>query len=141
MSCCSSLPHWDTSIQQQRKAMLQVQPPAGQGNAAPHRLEFPAPNKTHSRDPRRVQTLRAAPRDHTFPRPRAAVSATVERSVFSLAASRKVATARAWSSVRHRPTSAPAGWVSARLSTSSRSSEVAAASTPTDADKGWMFCT
>ena len=46
-----------------------------------------------------------------LPRPRAAVSATVERSVRSLAASRNVTTARAWSSVRAAPTSAPAGCV------------------------------
>ena len=44
-----------------------------------------------------------------MPRPRAAVSATVERSVRSLAASRKVTTPRAWSSVRAAATSAPAG--------------------------------
>ena len=47
-----------------------------------------------------------------LPRPRAAVSATVERSVFSLAASRNVTTALAWSKVLQQLTSGPAGSVS-----------------------------
>lgn len=45
----------------------------------------------------------------TFPRPRAAVRATVLRKVFSEAASRKVMTARAWSRVLHLATRGPAG--------------------------------
>jgi len=51
----------------------------------------------------------ASPSEADFPRPRAAVRATVLRSVFSLAASRKVITPRAWSKVRHLATNAPAG--------------------------------
>ena len=54
----------------------------------------------------------------TLPRPRVAVRATVERSVFSDAASRKVTTARAWSSVA-------TGWVSDRLAIRSASSAFA----------------
>jgi hypothetical protein len=46
----------------------------------------------------------ASPSAADLPRPLLAVSASVERSVFSLAASRKVTTARAWSSVRHLAT-------------------------------------
>ena len=45
----------------------------------------------------------------TLPRPRAAVRATVLRSVFSDAASRKVITARAWSRLLHLATRGPAG--------------------------------
>lgn len=47
--------------------------------------------------------------DLTLPRPRAAVNATVLRSVFSDTASRKVMTARAWSRVLHLATRGPAG--------------------------------
>lgn len=59
---------------------------------------------------------------HTLPLPRAAVSATVARSVFSLMASMNVTTALAWSSDRQHCSSGPAGGVSASVSRSSRSS-------------------
>lgn len=45
----------------------------------------------------------------TLPLPLLAVSATVLRSVFSLAASRNVTSALAWSNVRHLGTRLPAG--------------------------------
>lgn len=47
--------------------------------------------------------------DLTLPLPRAAVNATVLRSVFSDAASKKVITARAWSRLLHLATRGPAG--------------------------------
>ena len=62
--------------------------------------------------PQPPQTPPPPPHSHprrTLPRPLAAVSATVDRSVRSEAASRNVTTARAWSSVAHRPTRAPCG--------------------------------
>jgi hypothetical protein len=46
-----------------------------------------------------------------FPRPRPAVSATVDRKVFSLMASMNVSTALAWSMVLARATSTPEGGV------------------------------
>jgi hypothetical protein len=63
----------------------------------PQRPPLPVPPPTH------VPAI-ARPRAADLPRPLLAVSASVDRSVFSLAASRKVTTARAWSSVRHLAT-------------------------------------
>mmetsp|Transcript_13210 Transcript_13210/g.33443 ORF Transcript_13210/g.33443 Transcript_13210/m.33443 type:complete len:227 (-) Transcript_13210:343-1023(-) len=85
----------------------------------------------------------ASPSAALLPRPRDAVSATVLRSVFSEAASRKVTTARAWSSVLHMPTRPPAGSVSLSDSTSSASSAVAALCGPPSpsAASGWMSFT
>ena len=54
----------------------------------------------------------AMPMAADFPRPLAAVKATVERNVFSLAASKNVTTAFAWSNVLHCETNGPAGSVS-----------------------------
>ena len=51
----------------------------------------------------------AKPSAADLPRPRAAVSATVPRSDFSWSASVKVITARAWSCVKHFPTSRATG--------------------------------
>lgn len=51
----------------------------------------------------------ASPNDADFPLPLEAVKATVLRSVFSDAASKKVMTARAWSRVLHFSTKSPAG--------------------------------
>mmetsp|Transcript_6734 Transcript_6734/g.27868 ORF Transcript_6734/g.27868 Transcript_6734/m.27868 type:complete len:206 (+) Transcript_6734:479-1096(+) len=75
-----------------------------------------------------------------LPRPRAAVSATVDLSVFSDAASRKVTTALPWSRVLQQDTRAPAGSVPSRDCLSSlRSSD--SAPTSVSLPTGWRFWT
>lgn len=73
------------------------------------------PYMTDRLKPGQVMDMRSTMVQHsylsavTLPRPRAAVNATVLRSVFSDAASRKVITARAWSRLLHLATRGPAG--------------------------------
>lgn len=67
----------------------------------------------------------ARPRAADFPRPRDAVSVTVDESVFSAIASTKVNIACAWSTVFASLIKSPIGFVSAKLSFSSFNSDPA----------------